>query len=495
MTTSGGGHRDAVWSGDPHKAARRKKVVRRLPPLLTAVIRVIHATLRYRLDVSPAARRLFRSGRPFILAFWHGRMVILSQLFRMQFPPPVHLWVLISHHWDGEIIARTVYPFGVRGIRGSSTRGGREAYAEMVARIRAGDCVGITPDGPKGPRYRVVQTGILRLARETGVPVVPVSWSARPRVSMRSWDRFQIPLPWARVDARYGDPMVLDPGEGMEVQRRRLETRMNRLNHETAARVREAAEWAPWIGAYRMGHGLLRLRRSLGFFRRDGSQSKEIGPLPVGSPATGSYTGAGTGAPVWLHTDCVAGMAAAIPLVQRLRSVYPALGLWVSASCGAAVEMARGSIDGGVFLRSFTGGGRWTGEGLRQVRPRLFVLVGTKLFPDLLLRLGAEGVPVALLNGRVSEADCSRALRFRTLYRAVLASTLVFGTQTRRDAFRIIRMGADPRRVHVTGQDPRACESSSSGGRGGEDAGRVAAVRLEEAGRIAELLEGWLDRD
>ena len=89
------------------KIRRRNRLVRWLPVVLSSVLRVIGATLRWRLDMPPGTRRLLSSGKPVILAFWHGRMVMMPFLFRRACDWKGRLWALVSQHWDGEIIART----------------------------------------------------------------------------------------------------------------------------------------------------------------------------------------------------------------------------------------------------------------------------------------------------------------------------------------------------------------------------------------------------
>jgi lysophospholipid acyltransferase (LPLAT)-like uncharacterized protein len=457
MTGGPDGQPELVWSSNPRKAERRKKLVRWLPPALTVLIRVLYASLRVRVHVPPGTRRLFRSGVPFVLGFWHGHMLILSQVFRTQFREPDDLWTLISQHWDGELIARTVRPFGVHAIRGSSTRGGREAFDRMCDHIVAGHRVGITPDGPKGPRFRVVQTGILRLARATGSAVVPVSWSARPRLRMWSWDRFLIPLPFSRVVARYGEPIFLDPKEPIEAQRQQVEEQMNRLNHETDGEAREA-RCSAWI---MRGAALGFLVRSLAdgslFARNVFGQGVTRDPDPAGAciGRTGPSGPAGR-SPIWVHADSAAEVPAlrALGGGMRRRGCLEEKGIFTcTRQDGPAEAEASGEAALPISLALDHPAG--AGRVLQKIRPRLFVAMNTGIGPYLLFLLGKRGIPVVLVHGRISGAASCRNRRFRFFYRRVFSHVSVFGMQSRQDAFRMIVSGADPRRVFVTGSlDP-----------------------------------------
>ncbi|MBX3133102.1 MAG: lysophospholipid acyltransferase family protein [Gemmatimonadaceae bacterium] len=152
-------------------------------------------------DYGPVAA-LRAARRPFILACWHGQL--LPHLWANRFRD---ICALVSQHGDGEIIFRVIAGWGYRGIRGSSSRGGRDALHAMVSELGRGSAFAITPDGPRGPAG-VPQPGALIAAVRAQAPIVPV-WSEIPRAwHLRSWDRFQLPKPFARIRVHYGDPWV-----------------------------------------------------------------------------------------------------------------------------------------------------------------------------------------------------------------------------------------------------------------------------------------------
>src|SRR6266852_2618349 len=137
--------------------------------LIHLYIRLVYATSRWTVEGADVARWLRAENRPFILAFWHGRLLMIPMAWQRL--APMHM--LISAHRDGRIIADAVRYFGVDSIDGSSRRGGSAALRLMVRRLQEGDCVGITPDGPRGPA-NVASSGIVNLARLARTPIVPV---------------------------------------------------------------------------------------------------------------------------------------------------------------------------------------------------------------------------------------------------------------------------------------------------------------------------------
>ena len=149
-----------------------------------------------------------------IFCFWHGRLLVLSYTHRRR-----NIQVLASEHPDGDLMGRTIRWLGFGHLKGSSTRGGARALRDLSRVLREGYDVGLTVDGPRGPRG-TVQQGAIELSRMTGSAVIPISNSSKPRKLFRSWDRFQLPLPFARVVVGYGEPFVV-PADADEEERER----------------------------------------------------------------------------------------------------------------------------------------------------------------------------------------------------------------------------------------------------------------------------------
>ena len=150
---------------------------------------------------------------------------------------PMHM--LISAHRDGRIIADAVTYFGVQSIPGSTRRGGSAALRRMLKRLAAGECVGITPDGPRGPAT-VASGGIVNLARLAGAPIVPIVCATSRRTVLNSWDRFHLALPFGRGVFVWGEPIEIASdldAAGLEQARLLVETRMNEMAREADRRV------------------------------------------------------------------------------------------------------------------------------------------------------------------------------------------------------------------------------------------------------------------
>lgn len=160
-----------------------------LPPIAAWIIRLLGRVLRIRTEGAGGVDHLYREGRPIIIAFWHGRQLMMPLAYRGR-----EAYVLISQHRDGELIHRVIARFGFRSVRGSTTRGGVAALRRLIELGRAGVDLVVTPDGPKGPR-QVVQPGVIQLAKATGLPIVPLAFGCSKKksftVGIASWSRIR----------------------------------------------------------------------------------------------------------------------------------------------------------------------------------------------------------------------------------------------------------------------------------------------------------------
>ncbi|MEJ7811266.1 MAG: lysophospholipid acyltransferase family protein [Gemmatimonadaceae bacterium] len=166
------------------------------------MFRVLASTWRIRERNGHIVRDLRRQQRPFVLAFWHGRMLPLLWHHRGQ-----GIAILISEHGDGEIIARIGEAMGCRTVRGSSSRGAERALLGMIRIVKDGGVVAVTPDGPRGPAESFAPGAVI-VAQRGGAPIVPLAAGASSAWRLGSWDRFMIPKPFARVTISYGDPIA-----------------------------------------------------------------------------------------------------------------------------------------------------------------------------------------------------------------------------------------------------------------------------------------------
>ncbi|MEP6765787.1 MAG: lysophospholipid acyltransferase family protein [Gemmatimonadaceae bacterium] len=193
VDTKGGGWRTAAIVG----AAR-------------VAIRILALTWRITVIGREELERLRASGRSSIVTFWHGQ--ILSHAVVHRLPSSV----LISDHRDGEIIAQIVRGYGMKIIRGSSSKGGARALLQLARELNGGEDIVITPDGPRGPRHSFA-LGALKLAQRTGAPLVLMGSHASRLWRLKTWDQFEVPKPFARVTVIYSPPLYINAGESHDL--------------------------------------------------------------------------------------------------------------------------------------------------------------------------------------------------------------------------------------------------------------------------------------
>ena len=199
--------------------------------LAAQYIRLIHLTGRWRVIGEEIPRRFWDRGQPFLLCFWHGRLLMMPYCRNPDAPP---VYILISRHPDGRFIADTIKHFGVGAITGSTSRGGTSALRAVLKILASGATAGITPDGPRGPRMRA-GIGAINAARMAGVAILPITFAASRRIVFNSWDRFVVALPFAKGVLIWGDPIEIARDADhvtVERARRKLEDRLNALCHE-----------------------------------------------------------------------------------------------------------------------------------------------------------------------------------------------------------------------------------------------------------------------
>jgi lysophospholipid acyltransferase (LPLAT)-like uncharacterized protein len=201
--------------------------------LFARYIRLVELTTRWTVHGAEALQGMSARGEPFIAAFWHGRMILMPGAWR-RFGSGRAIHILISQHRDGRTISRVIGHLGIKSIAGSSSRGGVAALRALLKTIKAGGFIGITPDGPRGPRMRA-SLGVAGAASRAGVPVFAVSYSATRRRLFKSWDRFLLPLPFGRVVFVMKGPIEV-PGNAdaatLETMRRRIEEALNEATRE-----------------------------------------------------------------------------------------------------------------------------------------------------------------------------------------------------------------------------------------------------------------------
>lgn len=211
------------WSGRKRRQLRQARLF--APPLL----RMLGRTWRWDLPEGVPEGSLTQPPQSAIYVFWHRCLLSIAWFARDR-----GFGVLISQHYDGELIAQVAERLGYRLFRGSSTRGGPDALQAMETALTQGQPIALTVDGPRGPVFRA-KGGAIQLAKATGAPIYALHVSPRRTWTMRSWDRLQIPKPGARLRGVWAGPLRVPSDaspEQMEELRQEMEAMLNRLREE-----------------------------------------------------------------------------------------------------------------------------------------------------------------------------------------------------------------------------------------------------------------------
>ena len=206
----------------------------RLVPFLAAtLVKLLTYTLRVRYLAPEPVENLAAGRERFILAFYHRRLVMMPQAypFRRRTPggEPRGVAILSSDSKDGERSAATWRWFGIHAVRGTAGgHSGAQALVKMIRAVKDGWDLGITVDGPRGPRQQV-KAGVLAVSRKTGAWVVPVCVAYQKAWKLRTWDEMLVPKPFSEVVVRYGEPFQVPRDADEEGFRGSLEAELNRM--------------------------------------------------------------------------------------------------------------------------------------------------------------------------------------------------------------------------------------------------------------------------
>ncbi len=203
----------------------------RLVPFLAAIlIKILTYTLRIRYEAEEPVQDFAANDERFILAFYHRRLVMMPRAypFRRSTPEgePRGVAILSSDSKDGERSAAAWRWFGIHAVRGTAAHSGAQALVKMIRAVKDGWDLGITVDGPRGPRQQA-KVGVLAVSRKTGAWVVPVCVAYERAWALGTWDRMLVPKPFSTVVVRYGEPFRVPADSDEESYRLRLEVDLN----------------------------------------------------------------------------------------------------------------------------------------------------------------------------------------------------------------------------------------------------------------------------
>ena len=198
--------------------------------LATYYIRFVYLTSRWNVVRGDIPKKFWDKDKKFLLCFWHGRLLMMPYCWDMT--KPIHM--MISRHSDGRFLSDTVSRLGIKTIVGSTSNGGATALRAMVRTVKNGDYVGLTPDGPRGPRMRA-QEGIITIARMANVPIIPIGYASTSSKILSSWDCFIAALPFGRGVFVWGEPIEVPHTSdklALEETRQKVENAINAVSAE-----------------------------------------------------------------------------------------------------------------------------------------------------------------------------------------------------------------------------------------------------------------------
>jgi len=211
---------------------------RLVPYLVFCIHWLLKSTLRVEREGFEAVQGFAARDERFVLSFWHRRLVMmpLAYPFRRRNAEGQRRGVAIlsSDSKDGERSAATWRWYGIHAVRGTAGHSGAQALVKMIQIVKQGWDLGITVDGPRGPRQEA-KPGVLAVSRKTGAWLVPVSVGYSRAWKLRSWDEMLIPKPFSRVRVQYGEPFRVATVQEEEALLSNLEAKLNEMELEAEA--------------------------------------------------------------------------------------------------------------------------------------------------------------------------------------------------------------------------------------------------------------------
>ena len=194
--------------------------------LAASYLKFVFKTNRWEFIGQDIVDSYVQNNKPFIVCFWHGRLAMMPCAASQQ---KNKFSMLISSHSDGTLIDRVIQYFGIETIFGSTARGGVEATRQIIRALRNNKCIGITPDGPRGPN-RIVSPGVIAISKLTQVDIIPISFATSRHKTFNSWDKFHFPLPFGKGVFICGEPIHASKDKNdAELIRLKVEKALNEI--------------------------------------------------------------------------------------------------------------------------------------------------------------------------------------------------------------------------------------------------------------------------
>ena len=410
-----------------------KPAVAACSALAAAYVRLVYATSTIKRDPPDTDAKLFDQ-HPQILAMWHGQFLLLPKLKPKR---PADVRAMVSRHGDAEVIGSVLQKFGMDLIRGAGAgrrkrnRGGATALRESLRALTSGATVAMTADVPPGPARRAGE-GIATLAALSGRPVVPFAIASRRFLTLPTWSRFTINLPFSALAIVIGDPVRVATSndvESIEAGRLAIEQALaevtsrayalaggiDPLNMQAAVKpglslkayralTSLAAPFAPLILAWRTRRGKEEPDR------RSERYGRASAPRPKGFLA-------------WFHASSVGEANAALPVIETIAAERPEVRMLLTTATVTSAQLARSRLPKNVLHQYVPLDNKsYVQRFLHHWRPDLAVLVESEIWPNLVLETKGEGIPLLLINGRMSSSSFKRWRRRPGLSRPLFSA-------------------------------------------------------------------------
>lgn len=399
--------------------------------------------------------------QPFILAMWHGQFMMMPLIHWGGFP----VAAIVARHGDAEVIGEMLGHFDISLVRGAGAgtrlrdRGGAHALRAAAKALKAGTTFAMTADVPPGPARRA-GTGIVMLAKLSGRPILPFAVASSRYFALKTWSRMTINLPYSRMAYVIGDPITVAADadeEAIEAARLAVEQGLNAVTaraYELAgadpARATPPEPLGPEsppaplgfaLKAYRGGTSLMRLAAPLLLKIRE-RQGKED-PRRRGERLGQASVPRPEGPLMWLHAASVGETNAVLPLIERLTARDPRLSVVLTTGTVTSAGLAAQRLgpraihqyvplDAPEYARRF----------LDHWRPDLAVLTESEVWPNLILATAERGIPLALVNARMSPRSYQRWKRNRALSAPLFSRFDIILAQNEKLARNFTELGA-----------------------------------------------------
>lgn len=418
--------------------------------LVRAYLQLVATSTRWSFTGDPQAIPILlqQPGSPphgAIVAFWHSSILLVPSLWRWARTanPMLALRVLISRNRDGRLIADAIAPWGVGCIEGSSNRkgkdkGGARAFRQALRAVRGGETLVITPDGPRGPA-ETVQPGTMTLARIARCPVVPIG-AASGSLRLPTWDRLALPLPFTRGAIIYGTPLGPDATDSDLAAALAASSRAAQQRWLTGRLAPSERLWA-LTGTLLAPALVIMLRVRLARGReRAGRLRERLGLTPLKRPR---------GRLFWMHAASVGECRSALPLVEAMLERHPRASILLTTATVTGADILadhRATLSSDRACRLFHqfipyDVPRWIGRFLRHWRPEAALFMESELWPGIVAACHRRGVPVAVINGRLSDRSWGRWRKHASLARRMFSRLDFVAARSEDDAARFAALG------------------------------------------------------